>query len=194
MADLLELHRRGAQRFSDLVDQIGDRWHDPTPDTEWDVRALVNHLTAEQLWAPPLMGGATIAEVGDRFEGDVLGADPVATWQRSVAAAAAAFNAPGALERTVHLSFGDTPGEEYVFQMTADLHVHAWDLATALGVDDTIDADAVTAIHQRFAPMEDMLRATGMFGEKVQVPDDADAQTRLLALLGRRPGGGLPAR
>jgi uncharacterized protein (TIGR03086 family) len=191
MADLLELHRRGAERFSDLVDEVGPRWSDRTPDTEWDVRALVNHLTAEQLWAPPLMGGATVAEVGDRFDGDVLGDDPTSTWHRSIAAASAAFGEPGALERTVHLSFGDVPGEEYVFQMTMDLHLHAWDLATALGADDTIDADSVSMLLPRLAPMVEVLAGSGMFAPPVPVEDDADEQTRLLAVLGRRPGGGL---
>ena len=40
--------------------------------------ALVNHVVYEDVWTVPLMEGATIAEVGDRFEGDLLGDDPVA--------------------------------------------------------------------------------------------------------------------
>jgi hypothetical protein len=36
---------------------------------------------------------------------------------------------------------------------------------------------------------EEMLRQSGMFGEHLPVPDDADDQVRLLALVGRRPGG-----
>ena len=34
----------------------GQQWHDPTPCTDWDVRTLVNHVTVEQLWVPPLVG------------------------------------------------------------------------------------------------------------------------------------------
>ena len=48
-----------------------------TPCTEWDVRALVNHVLGEIRWAVPLFAGSTIAEVGDRFDGDLLGDDPV---------------------------------------------------------------------------------------------------------------------
>ena len=33
---------------------------------------------------------------------------------------------------------------------------------------------------------EEALRSDGMFGPRVDVPDDADDQTRLLGLLGRR--------
>jgi len=37
---------------------------------------------------------------------------------------------------------------------------------------------------------EEALRADGMFGPPVDVPDDADDQTRLLAFLGRRASAG----
>ena len=189
MDDVLELQRKGARRFTELVERVGDRWDAPTPATEWCVRDLVNHVAGEQLWAAPLMAGSTIAEVGDRFDGDVLGSDPVATWRESIAAASAAFAEPGALLRTVHLSFGDTPAEEYVWQMVSDLHLHGWDLATALGEDDRIDPGAVGALLDVLTPQEEMLRQSGMFGEHLPVPDGADDQVRLLALVGRRPGG-----
>jgi uncharacterized protein (TIGR03086 family) len=189
--DVVELQQRGARRFTELVEQVGDAWDAPTPATEWDVRTLVNHVTVEQLWAPPLMAGATIADVGDRFDGDVLGDDPVACWNRAIAAASEAFGAPGALECTVHLSFGDTPSVEYVWQMVADLHLHGWDLATALGADDRIDPDAATALLAVLSAQEEMLRVSGMFGDHLAVDDDADDQVCLLALVGRRPGGGL---
>jgi uncharacterized protein (TIGR03086 family) len=189
--DVVELQQRGARRFTELVEQVGNAWGAPTPATEWDVRALVNHVTVEQLWAPPLMAGATIADVGDRFDGDVLGDDPVACWHRAIVAASEAFGAPGALACTVHLSFGDTPAEEYVWQMVADLHLHGWDLATALGADDRIDPDAATTLLAVLSGQEEMLRASGMFGDHLAVDDDADDQVRLLALVGRRPGGGL---
>jgi uncharacterized protein (TIGR03086 family) len=189
--DVVELQRRGARRFTELVERVGDRWDAPTPATEWSVRDLVNHVTAEQLWAPPLMEGATIAEVGDRFDGDVLGDDPVASWDAAIAGSTEAFSEPGAMARTVHLSFGDTSAEEYTWQMVSDLHLHGWDLATALGEDDTIDPESATALLEVMSPQEELLRQSGMFGDRVPVPDDADDQVRLLALVGRRPGGGL---
>ena len=105
MADLAQLHRRGAAEFTRRVDAIrDDQWHLPTPCAEWDVRALVNHVTAENLWVPPLLAGRTGPEVGDRFEGDVLGDDPRAAWQASMDAALEAVESPGALDRTVDLS------------------------------------------------------------------------------------------
>ena len=58
-----------------------DQWALDTPCTEWNVRTLVNHVTVEDLWVPPLLRGATIEEIGDRFDGDQLGDDPKAAWR-----------------------------------------------------------------------------------------------------------------
>ena len=67
---------RAVAEFDARVRQIGEhQWQAATPDEDWTVRDLVNHLAGEDLWAPPLLAGSTIAEVGDRFEGDVLGAE-----------------------------------------------------------------------------------------------------------------------
>jgi uncharacterized protein (TIGR03086 family) len=187
MSDLRELHRLGAERFDQQVQQISpDQWRAPTPCAEWDVRALVNHLVYENVWALDLMAGRTVAEVGDRHEGDLLGDDPKATWRTSRDAAVDAFAAADALERTVHLSMGDVPGSEYLGQLTTDLTIHTWDLGKALGTDVDLDDELVSFVWDIWKPREELVRASGAFGDQVDVPDDADQQTKLLALLGRR--------
>ena len=161
------------------------QWGDSTPCSEWDVRALVNHVVNEMLWVPPLIEGATIAEVGDRFDGDVLGSDPVASWTSAAQAASAALHADGALERTVHLSFGDTPADEYVWQLIPDLTVHAWDLARGVGANDALDERLVAVVGDRLEQAKPMLAESGVFGRPVDVGVDADPQTRMLAAVGR---------
>jgi len=184
---IADLHERAVAAFgSRLLLVKPDQWAAPTPSEGWDVRALVNHVTGEDLWTPPLMAGQTIAEVGDRFDGDVLGEDPVAAYRQAAAQAVAAVREPGALDRTVHLSFGDTPAQEYVNQLFADHLIHAWDLARAVGADERLDPDLVDACAAWFADVEEMYRAAGVIGPRPAVPDDADAQTRLLAMFGRR--------
>src|SRR5262249_38507083 len=104
MSDLMTLFRRAADGFGARVHQIADgQWHNDTPCTDWDVRVLVNHVTVEQLWVPPLTGGSTIADVGDTLDGDQLGDDPVAAWDAAVAASAAAFGTPEGLAGSVPL-------------------------------------------------------------------------------------------
>jgi len=124
-------------QFDARVRQIGDhQWRASTPDEDWCVRDLVDHLVGEDLWAPPLLAGSTITDVGDRFEGDVLGADPKVAWTAASAEVVRAVEADGAMDRMVHLSFGDFPGSEYTLQLFADHTIHAWDLARAIGADD----------------------------------------------------------
>jgi len=163
-----------------------DQWQDPTPCTEWDVRALVDHVVTEQLWAPLLLSGATIDDVGDRFDGDQLGEDPVAAWATAAAAAREAFAAPGALRRHVELSYGRRPADGYCQEMTMDLTVHAWDLARGIGADERLDEELTREVLAFIEPQIEQLAGTGLFGSAVEVGDDADTQTRLLALLGRR--------
>jgi uncharacterized protein (TIGR03086 family) len=188
--DLAELFARSVDGFNVRVGQVEpDQWKAATPCTEWDVRALVNHVVGEQLWMPPLFHGATIAEVGDRFDGDLLGDDPVATATRSADEARATVDQPGALDRTVNLSFGETPAREYVLQLLADHLVHAWDLSVAIGVDRLLDPGAVHACAEWFVDREEMYRAGGATGPRLVADDPAAGeQDRLIAAFGRDPG------
>jgi uncharacterized protein (TIGR03086 family) len=162
------------------------QWQDPTPCTEWEVRALVDHLVTELLWAPLLLDDATIADVGNRFNGDQLGDDPVLAWKSAAAAAREAFAAPGALRRSVELSYGRRPADGYCQEMTMDLTVHAWDLARGIGADERLDEELVRDVLGFIEPQVEQLTGTGLFAPPVAVDIDTDTQTRLLALLGRQ--------
>ncbi len=70
-----------------------------------------------------------------------------------------------------------------------DVLIHTWDLARATGQDETLDAGEVARMTGGgFLEMPDeVLRGSGQFGPRVDVPADADPQTKLLAFSGRRP-------
>ncbi|WP_377272376.1 TIGR03086 family metal-binding protein [Peterkaempfera sp. SMS 1(5)a] len=184
--EVLRMHAEALASFGRRVRAVGaGQWDAATPCTKWTVRELVNHLTVEQLWVRPMMDGATVAEVGDRFEGDLLGNDPVGVWRRAATAAREAFTRPGALDTVAHLTAGDTRAVDYCSQMTMDAAVHTWDLARATGGDTRLAPELVAFARQEVEPYADRLAATGLFAPPVKVPDDADEQTRLLAVLGR---------
>ena len=187
MADPVELFERTVTAFGGRVDAIGDRWAAATPATEWDVRALVHHVLTENLWAPPLLAGSTIADVGDRFDGDQLADDPTAAWATAAEASIGAVADVGVLDRTVHVSFGDISGREYVSQLVCDHVIHGWDLARAIGADERIDDDLVDFAYDFLLPQVDGWRAAGAFGPKVDLQAGAGRQAELLALSGRRP-------
>lgn len=179
-------YRQGQTEFGTRVEAItDDQWDGPTPDTEWSVKDLVDHLVTEQLWIPDLVAGQTIAEIGDRFEGDNLGDDPLTAWRAAAVSARAAWEEPGATERMVDLSFGSVPADEYGWQLTTDLAVHSWDLARAIGAPDQLDDDLVGACLTYVRSRIDVFQTTSLFAPSLEVPVGADNQTTLLALLGR---------
>ena len=181
-----EMYIGALEHFGSLVHQVpGDAWTAPTPCTEWDVRALVHHLVSEIAWTVPLLGGRSVTDVGDSLSGDLLGEDPVASWDAAAADALAAVNTDGAMELVIHLSRRDITGADYVFEVFNDLAIHGWDLARAIGADETIDPTYVAVIDERISPVIADLKASGQYGDEVIPPDGADAQTRLLAMFGR---------
>jgi uncharacterized protein (TIGR03086 family) len=187
---VLELHAIAMDEFGLRVAMINNyNWNAPTPCADWSVRDLVNHLVVEQLWVPPLLAGKTVDDVGDRFDGDQLYDDPVGRWTEASVAAQRALAEPGALDRDVRLSYGTVGARRYCMEMASDLAVHAWDLARGLGVNDRIDPGLMAEVHDYLSSLAGGggLTGSGMFAEPVPVPDDADAQTRTIALTGRRP-------
>jgi uncharacterized protein (TIGR03086 family) len=149
------------------------------------VRALLNHVVSGNLWVPELIDGKTIDEVGDRLDGDVLGADPLDAYDRSAELAAAAFRDAGAMDRPVAVSYGPVPGSIYCGHRFMDVLVHGWDLAASTGQDTTLDPDLVDACWEVVEPQQELLAGSGMFGTEIAIALDADRQTALLAVLGR---------
>ena len=185
---LIDLYRNSVAAFAEKVGQVReDQWHAPTPCSDWDVRALVNHVVSEERWSVPLFAGATIAEVGNRFDGDVLDDDPILYAAEAAEDAKAAVSETGVLERTVHLSFGDTPADEYVRQLFADHLVHGWDLAVATGNNRTLDPEAAQSCLAWFTDEEELYRGAGVIGPRLELSSNASPQDRLLAAFGRDP-------
>ncbi|MFI6513678.1 TIGR03086 family metal-binding protein [Streptosporangium sp. NPDC050855] len=182
--DVPEAYGRALDAFGALVHRIApDQWETPTPCVDWDVRALVNHVVGESLWAPELLAGRTSAEVGDAFDGDLLGDDPIKAFDTSAVAAVQAVTAHGALEGFVRLPFGDVPGREYVTELFADALIHTWDLARAIGADERLDPELVEACAAWFAAAEPGREQETAPGESRSPAEDA--QARLLASWGR---------
>jgi uncharacterized protein (TIGR03086 family) len=187
--DLLMSYQRAQAQFTDRVDAVEAAEWDTLALPEWSVADLVAHLTNEQLWVPPLLAGEPLEDAAARIPTDtedLLAGDPLGSWETAADAALTAWAADGALDRTVTLYSGAAAAADYLAEMTADLTVHAWDLAHALGRDTQLDDELVAAA---LAYAEQNLGedgVPGVFAPPVVVPPGADLQTRLLARFGRR--------
>jgi uncharacterized protein (TIGR03086 family) len=188
MQDVNDIHRRALEATGKVFAGIrADQWDAATPCEGWDVRTLATHVVAGNYWAAELAAGKTIDDVGSALDGDLLGQDPISSYTKSAAAAAAAFEAPGALDAPCAVSYGPVPGSVYVGHRIIDVLVHGWDLATATGQDATLDPALVAACIEIVEPQLGALQASGAFGPAGETTGDVDAQTRLLAWLGRWP-------
>lgn len=190
--DAIEALQQARTEFETRLAAItDDQWSNATPCTEWDVRALVNHMMLGNRMTVQLLGGAETSDVIAGLDDDLIeGVDDVPAAFRAVADALHAdFAADGALEGTVSHPMGEIPRTMFIGFRVCDYAVHAWDLARGIGADDQLDPDLVQWLWEDCQPMKDGLAATGMFGEGASssVAGDAPLQERYLDTFGRRP-------
>jgi uncharacterized protein (TIGR03086 family) len=154
------------------------------------LREIVNYHAYDDSWVPDTLSGKTMDEVGrDKFDGDLLGNDPKASFAAIVEQACAAMRRFEDFDRIVHLSFGDYTAREYLWQVNSFRTLRAHDIAQVIGADTKLPDDLVQGFWAELVPHAEEWRSLGVFGPAVPVPADASLQDRMLALTGRLPGG-----
>ncbi|MFC7649137.1 hypothetical protein ACFQX6_58455 [Streptosporangium lutulentum] len=78
------------------------------------------------------------------------------------------------------------PGAEYIAELFADVLIHTWDLARAIGADERLDPELVEACETWFSDAANDYRQAEITEKPQPVPSGTDPQTRLLASWGRR--------
>ena len=164
-------------------------WDRPTPCGDWTVRDLVVHVIAAARMATALLDGCSTDEAAKILAAEAAPDDAIATFAEVADAQAHAFAQDGALELVVHHPRGEFPGMVLLGFRTGDFALHAWDLARAIGADETLPEDLVNQVWSGIEPMLPIIGTLGAFGEGPSgtVPEDAPLQTRLLDATGRRP-------
>ena len=175
-------HRQIAGEFTDRIH--GTRsWDVPSPVAGWAARDVVRHLTE---WFPGFLASGAGIELA---HGPSVDADPVAAWQVHCDAVQAVLDDPETAHRELtNQHVGRLPLAGAIDQFyTVDVFMHTWDLSRATGQDDRLDPDLCAQLLAGMEQMEPVIRSSGQFGVRVEVPADADAQTRLLGFIGRNP-------
>ena len=190
---------KAEQALQNVVDQISDdQWAMEMPpafamravDRPVTLREIINYHAYDDAWVPDMLAGHTMDEVEQAaFKGDLLGDDPRASFAQIVAKACAAAGTvnDADLERTVHCSFGDYSVREYFWQINSFRALRAHDIADVIGVDSTLPPELVQGVWDEISPHAEEWRSIGVFGPRVEVPEDASLQDKLLALTGRHP-------
>jgi len=184
MSSPAEEHRRIAGAFTATVEGTApESWDRPTPVEGWVARDVVRHLVE---WFPAFLQGGTGITLP---AGPSVDDDPVGAWCAQTEAVQALLDDADTAEREHDLPHIGRMSLEQAIDMiyTADVFLHRWDLARATGQDETLDPDKCAVMLEGMLPMDKVLRQSGQYGPRVQVPDDAGVQTKLLAFIGRTP-------
>jgi len=162
-----------------------DQLDSPTPCKSWTVGQLVDHIVSGQFFFATIARGEQLSGEPSKFaDGDFLSA-----FDEGSAACMAAFAAEGAMERTMHLPFGDMPGAAFVGLAAADTFTHGWDLAKATGQATDLDPGLASALlagaKQRIQPTFRGPDGKAPFGPEQDAPAGASNADQLAAFLGR---------
>lgn len=179
---LAERHRQVAGLFTERVH--GTRfWDAPSPVAGWVARDVVRHLTQ---WLPGFLSAGAAIELS---RGPSVDDDPVAAWQIHCDAVQGVLDDPATADRVLaNPNTGALPVDRAIDRFyTADVFMHTWDLARATRQDDRLDPDFCLQLLAGMEQMEGAMRSSGHYGRRIEVPDDADPQTRLLGFIGRDP-------
>ncbi len=152
------------------------------------LREIVSYHAYDDAWVPDMLAGKTMDEAGkSKFDGNLMGDDPKASFAKIVEAACAAARGLDDLGRTVHCSFGDYPAREYFWQINGFRGLRAHDIARVIGVNSDLPAELVQGLWDEIRPHAEEWRSIGVFPPAVEVPEDAPLQAKLLGLTGRQP-------
>lgn len=185
--DPKKLFAKAVQQASSCIQHIKeDQLGNPTPCTEWDLRALLNHMVYELLWVPEIVRGKTIAEVGTKYDGDILHSDFKSAWQHAADAALVAVNQAG-MEAIAHLSYADVPMADYINEVGGDIFIHTWDVDQAISCTLILDEAVAKVIYDTMLPRKEELKNSGSYGTPQEIGDDATVAEKLLVLSGRSP-------
>jgi uncharacterized protein (TIGR03086 family) len=156
----------------------------PSCCSEWDLRAMLNHLLGAGWMFTMANDGTSVPEDG----GDLIGDDAAAACAALAQANVASWQGPGGLEGERSYPFGTFPAPAALLVNLGEITIHTWDVAKNTGQDATIDpeiAEMLLAFYHQ-VPMDEF-RAHGAFGPEVPVDASAPAADRILGYLGFQP-------
>ncbi len=162
-----------------------DRWGAASPCEGWSARDVVCHAAGvvDAVAEQARTGQAVMPAQPD------LGDDVVAGWSTSLDALLETLDHPGVINRAGTYWTGESTVDDLLGFTTWDPLVHAWDVATATGIEHHADPGLAARTLERLAAMEGFLRQARLMGDATEAPPGADAYVRLLAFTGREVAG-----
>jgi uncharacterized protein (TIGR03086 family) len=155
-----------------------DAWTNQSPCEEWKARDVVAHVANNYL----RVGGALTDQEFPPVADDE---DIVAAWNRGKDAILTGLTQD--LSKSLEGPMGPMTAADMLGRFIAnDTLVHTWDLARSVGGDEQLPSEIVAGAFAGLKPMDQMIRGPGVFGNRIDVDENADEQTKFLSFLGRK--------
>jgi len=149
------------------------------------LREILAAHAHDEAWVPDLLAGRTAAQVGERWLGDLLGDDPIGSYDElNDAAAEAAMRDDLEAQQIVHFSYGDYALAEGFIHLSVYRALQAWSIAHLVCLDYDLPDALVDLLWELLLPRIDEYRRYGIFPAEVVVPQGSDRQTQLLGKTG----------
>lgn len=176
---IAERYHRLAESFAQTIGAVNEHyWNQMSPCEDWSALDVMRHVIDTQSLVAD-MGGHQLRP------GPPVGSDPLGAWISASDQIQALLEDPSAADAP--FDGGSETFAQVIDQLLSfDLVVHRWDIADATGLRLELDPGDVDAVMARAQAMGDDLREEGVCGPPLEPPADADAQTRMLAFLGRQ--------
>ena len=188
----IEMYESAAQGFRQRLSGVqSNQMSSPTPCTEWDVQALINHNINATGFAEGVYRGNVTVNPQD-VSGPLPGVNALEALDAGIAKVVDAVKASGSLDEQIDTPFGPMTRGAFLIDMACDLLVHTWDLAKGTNQNTTLDSGLVDVMYHAFAPQMDGMRQMEFegikpMGPEVSVPASASLQDRFIGMMGRQP-------
>ncbi len=189
---LQELFIRSNEELKKVFDQItNEQWDIEMPPGVTSKPATlhqsVNYHTYDDAWVPDVLEGKTKEEVGDKYKAILTAdkSDTLINYGKYNFMAVEIVSGYEDLDKIVHLSYGDFSAHDYLQHIISFRGFRIHDIAKLIGADTKMPDDLVQALWHELTPVIESYRQMGVFPPAIEVSEDADLQTKLLALAGR---------
>ena len=188
----IELYEAAVQGFRQTLSGVNaNQMQASTPCTEWNVQALILHNIKVTGFAAGVLEENITVNPMD-VAGAIPGGDPLKALDDGAAKVLEIIKAAGSVDKQISTPFGDMTRGQFLINPIWDLLMHRWDLAKGTGQNTTMDSTLVQVAHDTVYPQADAMPEMDfgdghIIGSRVQVPDSASLQDKLLGAFGRQP-------
>jgi uncharacterized protein (TIGR03086 family) len=179
MADVVDRLRTAADGLTRAIEAAESKaaWNADSPCEGWNAGDVADHIIDNYVRVADTLG-SDLTRTGDRPWDWAAARDTVLR--------GAARN--GALDTVVDGPGGQMPlGRLLAVYLEVDTLLHTWDIARAVGADESLDEELCRRSYERFLPADETMRGPATFGPKLDYAEDDPVQVKTLRFFGR-PG------